>query len=87
MLSAKPVITHKSHIWNAHLEYLDESFSRIANQNDIITYAEYLLEFAHLKDTGELVDMGSKAKSKSEKLFLITSLIKDFENLIKQAVS
>lgn len=87
MLSGKPIITHRSHIWNAHLEYLDESFSRVTNQNDVDTYAKYLLEFADLKDSGLLPEMGLKAKVKSENMFHITSLIKDFEGLIKQAVS
>lgn len=31
MLCAKPVITHHSPIWNAHLEYLKPEFSRVAD--------------------------------------------------------
>ena len=27
MIAGNPILTHKSHIWNAHLEYLDSSFS------------------------------------------------------------
>ncbi len=44
-----PVITHKSHIWNAHLEYLTEECSRIAEIDDFNEYANYMEEFINLK--------------------------------------
>jgi len=35
MLCGKPIISHKSRYWNAHLEYLDDSFSRVAEIDNV----------------------------------------------------
>lgn len=40
-----PVITHKSHIWNAHLEYLSEKCARIAGHDDVAGYATFMSEY------------------------------------------
>lgn len=87
MLAGNPIITHKSHIWNAHLEYLDPSFARIAEQNDTFAYAKYLNEFANLKNTDDLKIMGNLAKNKAEKLFLIENNIEQFSDLILKAIA
>lgn len=86
MLSGKPIITHKSHIWNAHLEYLDPSFSRVANKGDSDSYAKFMLEFAEKKASGELSKMGKIAKDKAEKEFMATNIIPEFEDWIDIAV-
>lgn len=44
-----PIITHKSHIWNAHLEYLTSDCSRVAEIDDSNGYADYMEEFIDLK--------------------------------------
>src|SRR3989338_3476490 len=85
MLAGNPIITHKSHIWNAHLEYLDDSFARIADKGDTHTYARYMLEFAKLKQMNQLADLGINAKSKAERLFLIENNINFFEEIIAKA--
>lgn len=85
MLSGKPIITHRSHIWNAHLEYLNDSFARIADKDDVATYATYILEYAQKKSTGELQKMGQLAKEKAEKLFIAKNIIKQFENWVDTA--
>jgi glycosyltransferase involved in cell wall biosynthesis len=85
MLSGNPIITHKSHIWNAHLEYLDDSFARIAERNDYQTYAKYMLEFADLKKNNLLNNLGIKAKAKAEQLFLIENNIRQFEEYIQKS--
>lgn len=85
MLSSKPIITHKSHVWNAHLEYLDDSFSRVAEKGDFETYAIYMLELADLKKKDLLTLSGEKAREKAYKLFHIENNINLFEEYIKQS--
>lgn len=45
MHAGKPVISHKSHIWNAHLEYLTPEFSRVVNKDDVTAYALAMIDF------------------------------------------
>jgi glycosyltransferase involved in cell wall biosynthesis len=49
MLAENPIISHKSHIWNAHTEYLSQSFSRVVPKNDIEAYASNMKEFILIK--------------------------------------
>lgn len=70
MLCSKPIITHKSDIWNAHLEYLDKSFSRVADKDNINQYYEFMKEMV-LKDKEDLRSLGQEARKKAEKIFLI----------------
>lgn len=49
LYAGNPVISHASKIWNAHLDYLHEEFSRIASVGDIDEYAEHMKEFIKLK--------------------------------------
>ncbi len=86
MLCAKPIITHKSPIWNAHLEYLEPSFSRVAEIGNVEQYASYMEEFIQKKQTGELVEMGKIAKAKADKLFLIENNINKFETWIDESL-
>lgn len=86
MLVGNPILTHKSHIWNAHLEYLDDSFSRYTEKNDCEQYAKNMIEFAEFHKSGKLKEMGQKAKEKGEKLFLIENIIGKYENIINEAV-
>lgn len=44
-----PVITHRSTIWNAHLEYLKENCARVADIDSVKEYANYMKEFILLK--------------------------------------
>lgn len=44
-----PVITHKSHIWNAHAEYLTKEFSRVTEKDDSNGYSEAMEEFMNIK--------------------------------------
>lgn len=50
MYAGNPVVSHISHIWNAHLEYLKPSFSRIAKKGNIKEYTEYMEEFINIKN-------------------------------------
>jgi glycosyltransferase involved in cell wall biosynthesis len=86
MLCGKPIITHKSPIWNAHLEYLELAFSRVAEINNIEQYASFMEEFILKKEKGELEKMGKLAKIKAEKLFLIANNIGKFEQWIDESL-
>jgi len=86
MLCGKPIISHKSRYWNAHLEYLDDSFSRVAEIDNVEQYAEYMREFTQLKQNSKILEMGKKAKEKAEKLFLIKNNINRFEKWVDKAL-
>jgi len=86
MLSGKPVISHRSAQWNAHAEYLEPEFSRIAEINNADQYADYLREFIALKKTGQLENMGKSAKAKAERIFLVTNNIARIETWIDSAL-
>jgi len=86
MLSGNPIISHKSHIWNAQLEYLDASFSRIAEKDDSNAYAAHMLEFTELHNRGALNAFGENAKLKGEALFHIKNNIARFEKYVKQSI-
>ncbi len=87
MLCGKPIISHKSVVWNAHLEYLDNSFSRVAEIDDSNQYAEYMKEFIEAKNNGKIVEMGKRAKEKGDELFLIQNNIGKFEKWIDEALN
>lgn len=82
MLAGKPILSHKSHIYNAHLEYLEPSFSLVAELDDVNQYAENMQKMVLSKKEGSIKSMGEIAKEKAEKLFLINNVIKEIEDLI-----
>lgn len=86
MLVGNPILTHKSHIWNAHLEYLDDSFSRYSQKDDFKQYAQNMIEFASLHQQGKLSILGLQAKEKAEKMFLIENVIEKYEDIINEAI-
>ncbi len=86
MLVGNPILTHKSHIWNAHLEYLDSSFSLYAEKGDYLTYAKNMNAFIEHHKTGELKKMGQRAKEKAERLFLIENSITRYQKIINEAI-
>jgi len=86
MLCGKPIISHKSKYWNAHLEYLDSSFSRIADVDNIQQYIKYMKEFISFKKDNKILGIGQKAKEKAEKLFLIKNNINQFEKWVNKAL-
>ena len=49
MYAGNPILSHKSHIWNAHLEYLNDSFSRVSEVGDVNSYANNMIEFINIK--------------------------------------
>lgn len=44
-----PIITHRSHIWNAHLEYLDDSCALVAGLDNVNEYSTHMETFITLR--------------------------------------
>ena len=86
MLCGKPIITHRSKIWNAHLEYLSPEFSRVADTNDIEAYYQFMKEFVVFKNSGKLENISRLSKVKADELFLIKNSIGTFEKLVDDAL-
>ncbi|MCL5774867.1 MAG: hypothetical protein M1333_01490, partial [Patescibacteria group bacterium] len=70
-----------------HLEYLDDSFSRIAELDNVSQYAQFMELFIKFKKQGKLQEIGEKAKQKAESLFLIKNNINKFEKCLQKVVS
>ncbi len=88
MLCGNPIITHKSKIDNAHLEYLSNEFSRVARIDNVSDYYSHMSEFTDLKDTqNSLKKLGDLAKKQAEKLFLIDTAIVYFEETINNIIT
>ena len=85
MFKGMPVISHKSTIWNAHLEYLDPSFAFVADVDNVVQYEQFMEFF--VKDTNRvhIKTMGEKAKEKAQK-FHIKNHIGVFEGFIEEAL-
>jgi hypothetical protein len=85
ILCARPIISHRSEIWNAHLEYLDGSFSRVAGLNDVEGYYRCMKDMVELHLQGKLPDLGAEARKKAEKIFLFKNRLPEiigwFDNL------
>jgi hypothetical protein len=85
MVAEKPIISHRSHVWNAHLEYLEPSFARVADKDNVEEYAKYMEEFILLKKAGRLEALGKAAGKRAEQ-FLIENNIGRFENWVEEAI-
>lgn len=81
MLCGRPVISHKSKQWNAHLEYLEPNFSRVAEVDNVEQYFEFMKYFFELLKS-EFLKMGQEAKIKAEKICLIQNNIQNYEQII-----
>lgn len=86
MLIGNPILTHKSHIWNAHLEYLDNRFSLVAEKDDYVQYAAHMATFIDMHKNGTLIPMGQIAQEKAEKTFLIENVIRQYESWIDESI-
>ncbi|MFA5991008.1 MAG: glycosyltransferase [Candidatus Doudnabacteria bacterium] len=87
MLCGRPVISHKSRFWNAHLEYLTNDFSRVAEIDDVNQYAGYMEWYIEKWKQNEILAMGEKARIKAEELVSIKKHINSFEKCLESALS
>lgn len=85
MYAQKPIISHKSIYWNAHLEYLEPSFAFVAEVDNIEQYAKAMEFFATDVSRVHIKAMGEKAKIRAEK-FHIKNHIGAFESYIQEAL-
>lgn len=51
LMVGNPIITHRSRIWNAHLEYLNESCALIAGIDNVNEYSAHMKTFIELHRT------------------------------------
>lgn len=84
MRAGNPIITHKSSIWNAHLEYLESTFSRIASIDDLESYATYMEEFITIYTSDKIAwgKMRGAALKTTEKLFSEIEYTKEIKKII-----
>jgi glycosyltransferase involved in cell wall biosynthesis len=83
MLSGKPVITHVSRFWNAHLEYLDATCAFVAEQDNVTQYADYMTRFLKPDGSALLQSMGKASLAKAQPLFLVQNNIESISNRIE----
>lgn len=91
MLAGNPIITHKSHIWNAHLEYLGPEFSFIVEKDDVDAYAQAMKKLVELKSGDKVaketfLKMKLKAQDVGEKLFIMENNIGKIARIIEDVV-
>lgn len=84
MRAGNPIITHKSSIWNAHLEYLEPTFSRVADIDDFEAYTAFMEEYVTIQSSNrELWDkMKQETMKTTEKLFSIEEYTKQIKLII-----
>lgn len=82
MICGNPIISHRSKIWNAHLEYLDETNSCIADIDNIDEYATAMESFAEDLSWILRKDMWENAKRTAETLFHTWSYMRSLEKVI-----
>lgn len=85
MYAERPVISHKSRIWNAHLEYLDPSFSFVAEIDNIDQYA-LAMEFFAADERKEKIHKMGKAAGKKAEMFHIKNFSPMFEELVESSL-
>jgi glycosyltransferase involved in cell wall biosynthesis len=85
MIAGNPIITHKSHIWNAHLEYLNSEFSFVCEKDDVTAYADAMRQILQAKKSGTIDNMKTESKKVASDLFLIEHSIKKIESIIHKA--
>lgn len=85
LMLGNPIVTHRSHVWNAHLEYLTPECARVASQDNDKEYAGYLEEFIHLKSEKpeEWAKMRLEASNIARNNFSAESFGEFFRDLLK----
>jgi glycosyltransferase involved in cell wall biosynthesis len=85
MLVGNPIISHKSPIWNAHVEYLLDDFSRVTKIGDIESYSNYMEEFIQIKEKNleTWEKMRCSAKEYADEHFSEKSYSKNINQIIE----
>ncbi len=83
MMCGNPILTHTSHIWNAHLEYLQPEFSRIAEKDNVDQYAAHMAEMVEC-DVAHMQSMRTACSAYAHSIFLPNVAVNKIEDIIKQ---
>lgn len=85
MMVGNPIISHRSNIWNAHTEYLNDAFARVAPKDDADAYASYMEEFISIMGSSpaKWASMREASESQARKLFSLDS----YRDRIKAIIS
>jgi glycosyltransferase involved in cell wall biosynthesis len=86
MAAGNPIITHKSRFWNAHLDYLDHDFARIAEIDSVEDYARQLSFFLKETTRDGIRSMGLKAREVYESKFAPEQYLTSFVEVIEKAI-
>lgn len=86
MIAGNPIVTHTSHIWNAHLEYLKPEFSFVSKKDDVLGYKNSLQAICKAKEDGSILRMREKSKEEGLRLFVIDNTIGQIEKIIDASV-
>lgn len=88
MYASNPILSHKSHIWNAHLEYLNDSFSRVSEINDVNSYANNMIEFINIKqhNNENWIKMKELARETAIKNFSEKRYTENINTIIKKYI-
>ena len=86
MYAGNPIISHRSHIWNAHTEYLSSSFARVAKEDDVEMFASYMKEFISIKENDPVLwkKMKTSANASAEKNFSEKEYTKKIKEILKE---
>lgn len=87
MLCGKPIISHRSLQWNAHLEYLDPTCSFVADVDNVDQYRHALEMFGEDRDRSLIKRMGERAREKATPLFKIEHSLCRFTAWIDEILS
>jgi len=85
MMTGNPIITHKSHFHNDHLKFMDKSFARWCEPDDVNAYFENMKWF--IENKNQIRKMGILARAKSKSLFGLKIFMISASEDIKNACS
>ena len=84
MKVGNPIISHVSRIWNAHIEYLKPTFSRVANIDNVEEYASHMKEFINIRNNHEdlWLEMRKISQETGIRLFTKKTYMQSFRKII-----
>lgn len=86
MLVGNPIISHRSRIWNAHLEYLTPDNSFVVDVDDVDAYSIAMQSFGNDADGKLRKNMGIVAQQKAQELFHIEAYMQKLTPLIEDSL-
>ena len=78
MIAGNPIISHKSHYHNNHINLLDEKYSKWTEPDDIENYYKHMIWF--VENSNKIIDMGLLARNKATEIFGNDSIMNKISN-------